>query len=109
MLRVEKKVRVSGRDDFLFGPVVGAGKLFLGGHAELICLDATTLEAVWRRSLRCVPTDFSEGCLVVSEQSKVKRDRHLRNWCRALAGTCSTTNTGGAVARVARQAPETRC
>ncbi len=71
MLRVEKKVRVSGRDDFLFGPVVGGGKLFLGGHADLICLDATTLEEVWRLGLRCIPTDFTEGCLVVSEHSKV--------------------------------------
>jgi outer membrane protein assembly factor BamB len=71
MLRVEKKVRVSGRDDFLFGPVVGGGKLFLGGHAELICLDAASLEEVWRRSLRCIPLAFAKSCLVVDEHSKV--------------------------------------
>lgn len=70
MLHIEKKVPVGRRSDYLFGPVVGGGKLFLAANVELICLNATTLEEVWRRRLRCIPTAFANGCLVVSEHSK---------------------------------------
>ena len=48
MLGIEKKVRVSDGDDYLFGPVAGAGKLFLGRRKHLFCLDAVSLEELWR-------------------------------------------------------------